>query len=146
MIRTDAKGMSGACWIEKSGAPTDLTDAIARTANCSPLLAKLLALRGITPPEVAGFLSPGFADIKPPESFPAIARAVDLICDAAERRQLIAIYGDYDVDGITSIAILSKILSPGQFERNARTTQVCDRRIGPHLRMHGHVRGRRLAG
>ncbi len=111
MIRTDAKGMSGACWIEKSGAPTDLTDAIARTANCSPLLAKLLALRGITPPEVAGFLSPGFADIKPPESFPAIARAVDLICDAAERRQLIAIYGDYYVDGITSIAILSKILS-----------------------------------
>ncbi len=108
---TDAKGLSGARWIKKSGAAPDQVTDIMRAARCPPLLAKLLALRGITPVEVERFLAPGFADIQPPESFPAIAAAVDLIMDAIAQDKLIAIYGDYDVDGITSTAILSKILN-----------------------------------
>jgi single-stranded-DNA-specific exonuclease len=107
----DAKGVSGARWIEQAVPSVELIRDIMGAGNCSPLLARLLALRGIAPAEVTGFLNPGFSDIKPPEAFSAMASAVDLIMDAVEQKKQIAIYGDYDVDGITSIAILSKIFS-----------------------------------
>lgn len=82
-----------------------------RVGRCSSLLAQLLAIRGIAPADVESFLSPDFSDIKPPEALPAIADAVNLIVDAIESKRRIAIYGDYDVDGITSIAILSRIFN-----------------------------------
>ncbi len=105
----DVKGVTGARWVLKSGLQTHSVEEIMRVGRVSPLLAQLLAIRGIAPADVESFITPEFSDIKPPEALPAIADAVNLIVDAIESKRRIAIYGDYDVDGITSIAILSRI-------------------------------------
>ena len=105
----DVKGVTGARWVPKAGLQAQPVEEIMQVGRCSSLLAQLLAIRGIAPADVESFISPEFSDIKPPEALPAIADAVHLIVNAIESNRRIAIYGDYDVDGITSIAILSRI-------------------------------------
>ena len=79
----------------------------------SPLLAKLLARRKLTTrDEVAFFLQGGRADLPSPFLLNGMEAAVDLLAAALERQERILIYGDYDVDGITAVALLLRTLRP----------------------------------
>lgn len=76
-------------------------------AGLSPLLSRLLALRGIETPEHAkAFLSPAEQEIPNPYLFREMQGAVDRIQQAIERRERVLIHGDYDVDGVTGTCIL----------------------------------------
>lgn len=78
----------------------------------SPILAQVLINRGITDKETAqGFLSPKLVDLIAPELMPGATEAAARIKQAVENSQRIAIYGDYDVDGITSTSILWHLLT-----------------------------------
>lgn len=69
--------------------------------------ARLLASRGFTRPEdVDPFLKPKLSLVRDPFRLPAMDRAVVRIWKAIDAREKIVIYGDYDVDGITSTALL----------------------------------------
>jgi single-stranded-DNA-specific exonuclease len=72
-----------------------------------PVLADLLAGRGIEEPEAAArFLSPALGDLHDPLQMSGMKSALDRLEAALERKEKILIYGDYDVDGTTAIVIL----------------------------------------
>lgn len=85
---------------------------IAKTHKISPITAIILYNRGIRKEdEIKKFLSCDLSGLHDPFLMKDIDKAVTRIKLARERGEKITIYGDYDVDGITSIAIMYKHLS-----------------------------------
>ncbi|KAA5801630.1 single-stranded-DNA-specific exonuclease RecJ [Alkalicaulis satelles] len=85
---------------------------IARVTGVNDALARLLAARGLTAESAPDFLSPRLRDSFPdPSSFKGMDDAARLIWDAVEKGVRIALFADYDVDGATSAAQLSRWLS-----------------------------------
>ena len=74
------------------------------------LLATVLVNRGITVEKAEVFLNPTRHDFYDPFSMPDMPKAVDRIIQAIEKKEKVIIYGDYDVDGITSITVLKSFL------------------------------------
>jgi single-stranded-DNA-specific exonuclease len=84
---------------------------LARKLSVSPLLAQVLINRGITDVAAASaFLRPKLTELIGPEQMPGIEAAVARIKHAIRSQERITVYGDYDVDGITGVAILVAIL------------------------------------
>ena len=79
--------------------------------NISELLASVLINREIIEnDEVEIFLNPTRNNFHDPYLMPDMEKAVERIIEAINKREKTIIYGDYDVDGITSITVLSKFL------------------------------------
>lgn len=77
-----------------------------------PILALLLAQRGITKaPQIRDFLVPKLASLGDPLVLPEMPRAVERILEAVDKGQRVALYGDYDVDGVTSMALMHLTLN-----------------------------------
>ena len=73
----------------------------------SPLLAQILIARGLDDPETAGrFLKPSLSQMHDPALLPGVVEAADRIISAVRSKRRITIYGDYDVDGVTSTSLL----------------------------------------
>lgn len=90
---------------------TDDVDVVARRNGVSTLIARIIANRGITNPDAATrFLSSTLADIHDPFLLRGMEEAVTRLSAAIAQRQRICVYGDYDVDGITSVALLVSFL------------------------------------
>jgi single-stranded-DNA-specific exonuclease len=86
--------------------------AIAQRHDDMPeLLARILAGRGVEVDEVASFLDPTVRTLMPdPDTLAGMGAAVTRLVDAIARGETIAIFGDYDVDGATSAAVLGRYL------------------------------------
>jgi single-stranded-DNA-specific exonuclease len=85
--------------------------AIAQRHGLSELLARILAGRGVDPDRVEEFLDPTVRRLMPdPHTLTAMEAAAARIADAVARGEQIAIFGDYDVDGATSAALLALFL------------------------------------
>ena len=90
---------------------------ISERYNLSELLATVLVNRGITEEnDINLFLNPTRNDFHNPYEMPDMSIAVDRIVKAIEKKEKTIIYGDYDVDGITSITVLSKFLKENGLE------------------------------
>ncbi len=76
-----------------------------------PLLAALLAARGVSPGEARRLLSPQSEPLEDPMLMRDMPRAVERIRLALARGERIAVYGDYDVDGITATCLLTEFLA-----------------------------------
>jgi single-stranded-DNA-specific exonuclease len=88
-----------------------LVEDIERNCQISPVLAQILALRGITgTSDVASFLEMKMTELRDPSELPGITEATEIIYSAVTDRKKIFIYGDYDCDGMTSTAILVRCL------------------------------------
>ena len=75
-------------------------------------LAQLLAQRGYSDPKVAEhFLHPRLSDLRNPFTLPDMSTAVEHIWSAIRTDRNITVYGDYDVDGITSTTLMIKVLT-----------------------------------
>ena len=84
---------------------------ISRFSKIPPILAKLLVSRGVrTGNDAQRHLDPRLIHLHEPNLLPGCARAAQLIVQAVREQRKIAIYGDYDVDGMTATAILFKCL------------------------------------
>ena len=80
---------------------------LSSSLGIAPLAAQLLINRGISDPNTArAFLNPSLNDLLDPADLTGIAPAVKRIEQAVRNNEKIVLYGDYDVDGITGIAIL----------------------------------------
>jgi single-stranded-DNA-specific exonuclease len=83
------------------------TEKLCGDARLSPLLARLLALRGISSPEQAAiFLSPSLDHLHSPYLMRGMPEAIERLSSAISNREQILIYGDYDVDGTTAVVVL----------------------------------------
>src|SRR6266550_874801 len=82
---------------------------LAAALKVAPIVARLLCQRGYTDPELAArFLNPTLDHLHDPMALADMPVAVERILAAIERKERIAIHGDYDVDGITSTVILRR--------------------------------------
>ena len=85
--------------------------AMAQIAGLPDALARLMAARGVTLERMNQFLEPRLRDLMPdPDALTDMARAVATLVEAIEKRERIAIFGDYDVDGACSAALLGSYL------------------------------------
>lgn len=92
----------------------------------SNLLAKILVNKNLIKKEdIDLFLKPTRHDFHNPYLMPDMALAVDRIIKAINNKEKILIYGDYDVDGITSITVVKNFL----LERGANVTQYIPNRL-----------------
>ncbi len=84
---------------------------LAEKLSISPVLAMLLIKRGITTESAAKrFFRPQLADLINPFLMKDMDLAVDRLNDAMGRKERILVYGDYDVDGCTAVALVYKFL------------------------------------
>src|ERR1017187_5568422 len=84
---------------------------LARELHLALPLAQVLVNRGHRDVETASrFLSPQLRQLGDPFDLPEMKQAVDRILTAIEKKERIVIYGDYDVDGVTSSALLQRVL------------------------------------
>ncbi len=80
--------------------------------NIPEIVAEILTARGMTPEQMGVFLYPDYErDLHDPMLLSDMDRAVERILAGAKRKERVAIYGDYDIDGITASAVLMEGLS-----------------------------------
>ena len=99
---------------------------IKETYDINEILATILVNRGIlNDKEIRIFLEPTRNDFRDPYDMPDMEKAVNRIMQAIENKEKIIVYGDYDVDGITSITVLKRFLS----ERNVEIDTYIPNRL-----------------
>jgi single-stranded-DNA-specific exonuclease len=85
--------------------------AIAQRHDLPELLARILAGRNVEADAVDAFLDPTIKHAMPdPDVLTAMKAAAERLADAVTRQEPVAIFGDYDVDGATSAAVLTRYL------------------------------------
>src|SRR5581483_6694712 len=106
------QSVCGRAWrdrLDERGAARALS--IAQRHGLPELLARILAGRGIEPDDVESFLDPTIKRLLPdPHVLTAMQVGAARIADAVTRNENVAIFGDYDVDGATSSALLARYL------------------------------------
>ena len=84
---------------------------LAASLKISPLLAQCLLNRGFSEPSVIeNFLPPRLKNLADPFLLPNMDAAVERLLRAREQNEPLVIFGDYDVDGVTSTALLTEVL------------------------------------
>ena len=88
-----------------------LLEQLASPLGLSPLLAQCLLNRGFSEPDpIRGFLKPRLKHLADPFRLPNMDAAVERLFRAREQREPVVIFGDYDVDGVASTALLIEVL------------------------------------
>ncbi|WP_269582361.1 single-stranded-DNA-specific exonuclease RecJ [Roseibium sp. Sym1] len=107
-----ARSANDNAWRERlTAADARAAMAISQTHGLPDVLARVMAARGVLPELAPAFLEPSLKALMPdPSTLVDMDAAVERVADAVEARKKIAIFGDYDVDGATSSAILAKYL------------------------------------
>ena len=96
-------------WEIKNSIDNSVIEKISKENNLGYLIASILANKNIVnKDEIDKFLNPKRSDFSDPFLMPDMKQAIDRIEQALNKREKIVIYGDYDVDGITSSAILKR--------------------------------------
>ena len=91
--------------------PAPEVEKFGRRLGVSPLLAELLLRLGIGDADAAGrFLRPALAELQDPFLIPRMDAAVARLQRAIARRETLVVLGDYDVDGVSSTALLVSVL------------------------------------
>jgi single-stranded-DNA-specific exonuclease len=99
-------------WETRDPADPALILKLSRELGISALLAGLLVAREITDPgEAEDFLHPRLASLPDPLDTPGLENAARRIARAVEQQEKVVLYGDYDVDGVTSLAIMHRFLA-----------------------------------
>lgn len=84
---------------------------LARELSISPLLLDILWRRGLdSPEELDAYLSARLPDLVPPSRWPQFPQAAEVISKALLDGKKLAVWGDYDVDGITSSTLVLDVL------------------------------------
>lgn len=103
-----------------SGTVDEAAQTIAKALGLHSVAARVLVARGHETPELAQrFLSDALTDLPDPFSMKGLKAAVDRLATAVIERHPVTLYGDYDVDGVASTALLATFL--GQLGLVAKT-------------------------
>ena len=98
----------------REGGDTRQAETISQRLGVPDLIGRLLAARGVPLDEALLFLSPTLKDLLPdPLHLVDMDVAVERFVHAVTQSQSIAVFGDYDVDGATSSALLNSLFAGG---------------------------------
>ena len=98
-------------WVVKPQGDAGAVAALSAALKLSPVLANLLVQRGIDTVEKAEkFFRPSLADLHDPFLMKDMEKAVERVEQAVANNEKIMVYGDYDVDGCTAVALVYKFL------------------------------------
>jgi single-stranded-DNA-specific exonuclease len=99
-------------WKIKEQGDAETVKRLSAELNISPLLANLLAQRGIRNyDEAKKFFRPSLEDLHDPFLMKDMDKAVERVSRAVQNKEHILVYGDYDVDGTTAVALVYTFLS-----------------------------------
>lgn len=90
--------------------PADEVGAISRQAGVDPVLAELLLRNGLRGEAAKEFLQPALAGLRDPFLLPNLEAAATRLRQAIAKREAVTVLGDYDVDGVSSTALLVSVL------------------------------------
>ncbi|MEQ9306419.1 MAG: single-stranded-DNA-specific exonuclease RecJ [Marinoscillum sp.] len=94
-------------WVLKTQFDKNISEDLSKSLNINNDLTQLLLQRGVDTFETAkSFFRPSLSDLHDPFLMKEMDVAVNRLCDAIFSKQKILIYGDYDVDGTTSVSLL----------------------------------------
>ncbi|WP_366655807.1 single-stranded-DNA-specific exonuclease RecJ [Fodinicurvata sp. EGI_FJ10296] len=127
------RSVQGRCWRETRADETSVRD-ICRQHDLPDLIGRILAARGIALDSVPDYLSPSLRAYLPdPDVLADGAKAASIVADAVQAGETIGVFGDYDVDGATSTALMVRYLR----DAGARTVLHIPDRLeegyGPNL-------------
>ncbi|MDL2230681.1 single-stranded-DNA-specific exonuclease RecJ [Alistipes sp. OttesenSCG-928-L06] len=98
-------------WVLKEQADPALAEHLAAEMRIAPVLANLLIQRGVkTYEEACQFFNPKLEDLHNPFLMKDMDRAVERVEEAVQKKQKVMVYGDYDVDGTTAVALMYSFL------------------------------------
>jgi single-stranded-DNA-specific exonuclease len=98
-------------WVLKPASDNDLVASLSRELNINKTLAALLVQRGVKSYEEArSFFRPSLEDLHDPFLMKDMDKAIDRIDIAIQSKEKILVYGDYDVDGTTAVALVYSFL------------------------------------
>jgi single-stranded-DNA-specific exonuclease len=98
-------------WIKSDPACPEKVEQLAKEVKISPLIASLLVQRGVsTYTEAERFFRPKLSQVNDPFLFIHMREAVDVLNQAIAAKKRIRLFGDYDVDGTTAVAIVMNAL------------------------------------
>ncbi|MGY8963754.1 MAG: single-stranded-DNA-specific exonuclease RecJ, partial [Rhodospirillales bacterium] len=101
-----AQSLEGRAWHTVN--PNDqVTASLVRSLDLPDAVARILSARGFTPETAEPFLNPTLRDLMPnPSTLAGMDAAVSRVIKAIDDKEKISVFGDYDVDGATSSALL----------------------------------------
>ena len=98
-------------WVARAEPSAEIAETLRRELSLPPALCRLLALRGFTQPESAKrYLRPRLEDLHDPFLLAGMDAAVERLRKAIDNGEKILVHGDYDVDGICSAALYTRVL------------------------------------
>ena len=105
------RSLAGKRWLLR---PADdrLSQALAQQLELPAVLGRVLAARGVGLDEAAGYLEPTLKSALPdPSRFRDMDQAAERLAQAIRNGERVAVFGDYDVDGATSTALLLRFMA-----------------------------------
>ncbi|MAO54979.1 MAG: single-stranded-DNA-specific exonuclease RecJ [Rhodospirillaceae bacterium] len=105
------RSLTGRTWLERPVDPRAV-QVLCQRWELSELTARVLAGRGVDLDDVPGFLAPTLRDLLPdPDRFLDMLPGAERLAGAIMQNECIGIFGDYDVDGATSSALLARFIA-----------------------------------
>ncbi|WP_088186321.1 single-stranded-DNA-specific exonuclease RecJ [Desulfosporosinus sp. FKA] len=119
-------------WALKS-TPEHMAKIISKSLCLSTIVSDILAQRKLQDPEnVIEFLHPTVLSLASPFCFQQMKRVIERMTLALKKQEKVLVYGDYDVDGVTSTALLYKVLTDLGFQAVAYIPHRQDEGYGLH--------------
>lgn len=106
-----AKSLKGQRWVARLE-DTRIAMTIAQRLDVPELLARVMAARGVSPDDAEAFLTPTLRTLMPqPAAFRDMEKGAEALADAIISKKSIGVITDYDVDGVTSGALVQRFLN-----------------------------------
>lgn len=127
------RSVTGRRWVPRLGADR-MAEAITQQAGVNPVLGRLLAARGQTPETADSFLNPTLRDLMPAAaSMTDLGAGADRLAQAIMQGEKIGIIGDYDVDGMTSSALMHQFLAAAGADARVHIPHRVEEGYGPSI-------------
>lgn len=130
-----SRSVTGRAWTDRLDAATTRTaTAIAQRTGISEILARIMAARGVGIDDAPKYLEPTIRDLMPdPSTLAAMDPLADRIAKAIADNESIALFGDYDVDGACSCALMARYLAHFGIEAQVHIPDRIFEGYGPNV-------------
>jgi single-stranded-DNA-specific exonuclease len=130
-----SRSVTGRAWTDRLDAMTTRTaTAISQRSGISEILARIIAARGVGLDDAEKYLDPTIRGLMPdPSTLTAMDALADRLAQAIADNESIALFGDYDVDGACSCALMTRYLRHFGIEPQVHIPDRIFEGYGPNL-------------